>query len=86
MPQMVRLHVSYIHPVKDQITIMKKTNSYVPILLTKFLQSQCIVRLNENNSLHKEEVHERNPSCKIYDSLDQVKNILTAVKGGVPSG
>ena len=64
MPEMVRLHGSvkeirkgmnekYIHPVKDQITITKKTDSYMPTLLTKLLQSQCIISLNENNSLHK---------------------------------
>ena len=78
---MVRLHgsvkeiweginESYVHPVKDQITIMKKTDTYMPTLLTKLLQSQCIVSLNENNSLHKEKVYERNPSYKIYDRLD----------------
>ena len=55
-------------------------------LLTKLLQYQCIASLNKNNSLHKENVYERNPSYKIYDRLDQVKNVLTAVKDGVLSG
>ena len=46
MTEMVRLHgsvkeiweginESYVHPVTYQITIMKKTNTYMPTLLTK---------------------------------------------------
>ena len=45
MPKMVRLHGNvkeiwegvnegYVHPVKDQITVMKKTDTYMPTLLT----------------------------------------------------
>ena len=75
-----------VYSVKNQITIMKITDTYMPTLLTKVLQSQYIVSLNENDSLHKEKVYERNPNYKIYDRLDQVKSILTAVKGGVLSG
>ena len=41
---------------------MKKTDTKMPTLLTKLLQPQCIVNLNENNSLHQEKVYERNPS------------------------
>ena len=66
MPEMIKLHGSvneiwqglnegYVHPIKDQITIIKKTDTYMPTLL----QSLCIVGLNENNSLHKEKVYER---------------------------
>ena len=58
----------------------------MPTLLTKLLQSQCIESLNENYSLHEEKVYERNPSYKIYESLDQVKNILAVVEGGMISG
>ena len=78
---MVRLHgsvkepwkgvnKSYVHPVKDQITIMKKTDNYMPTLLTKLLQLQSILMLNENYSLHKEKVYERNPSYDIFDRLN----------------
>ena len=46
MPEMVRLHgsvreiwesinKSYVHPVKDKITVMKNTDTYMPTLLTK---------------------------------------------------
>ena len=81
MPEMVRLNCSvketwegitesYVHPVKDQITIIEKTDTYMPTLLTEFLQSQYIISLNENNSLHKDEVYKRSPSYKIYDRLD----------------
>ena len=55
---------SYAHPVKDRITIMKKTDTYMQTLLPKLLQSQCIISLKENYSLHKEKVDERNPSYK----------------------
>ena len=58
----------------------------MPTLLTKLFQSQYIVSLNENNSLNEEKVYERNSRFKNYESLDQVKNILTAVKEGVLSG
>ena len=61
---------------------MKKTNNYVPTLLTKLLQSQCILILKHNNSLYKEKVYKRNPSYKIYENLDQVNSKLTAVEGG----
>ena len=82
MPEMVTLHgsvkeiweginESFVHHVKDQIIMMKKTNTYMPTLLTKLLQSQCIVSLSENNSLHEEKVYDKNPSYKIYDRLDQ---------------
>ena len=59
---------SYVHSVEDKITIMKKTDTYMPTFLTMLLQSQCIECLNENNSLHEEKVYERNSSYKIYDS------------------
>ena len=50
MPEMVRLHGSVkeiwedvnksdVHPIKDQIIIMNKTDSCIPTLLTKLLQS-----------------------------------------------
>ena len=82
MPELIQLHGSvkeiwegvnenYVPPVTDQIPIMKKTDTYIPTLLTKLLQSQCIVSLNENNSFHNEKVYERIPIYKIYDSLDQ---------------
>ena len=58
----------------------------MPTLLTKFLQSQCIVSLNENNSFYEEKVYEKKTSYKIYDSLDQVKSKLIPVEGGVLSG
>ena len=29
---------NYVHPVKEQITAMKKTDTYMPTLLTKLLQ------------------------------------------------
>ena len=97
MSEMVRLHKSfkeiwecvnesYVHPVKDQITVMKKTNTYMPTLLMKLLQSQCVVHSNENSSLHEKKVHERNPSYKIKESLDQMNSKLTAAEGEVISG
>ena len=69
---MVRLHgsvkerweavdESYLHHVKDQIIVMNKFCTCMLTLLTKFLQSLCIVHLNENNSFHGEKVYERNP-------------------------
>ena len=75
MPDLVQLHgsvektweginESYGHPVKDQITIMKKTDTYMPTLLAKLLQSQCIVSLNENNLLYKIKVHEKTLATK----------------------
>ena len=71
--KMVRLHgsakeirvgvnESYVHFVEDQITVIKKTDTYITTLLTRLLQSQCIVNLNENNSLHEDKLYERNPS------------------------
>ena len=62
--------------IKDQITIMKKTNTYMPKLLTKLLQSQCVESQNENNSLDEEKVYERNPSYKIQQCLNQVNSKL----------
>ena len=56
------------------------------IITTKLLQLQCIVSLNENNSLHEEKVYERYPSNKICESLDQVNSKLTAVEGSVIRG
>ena len=49
MPEMVRLYgsvkeiceginESYVHPDKGQITIIKKTDTYMPALLTNLLQ------------------------------------------------
>ena len=54
MPEKVRLHgsvieiwegvnESYVHPVRDEITVTKKMDTYT------LLQSQCIVQLNESN-------------------------------------
>ena len=85
MPEMVRLYGSvkeiwkgingsYVHPVTDQITTIKKTDTYMPTLLTKLLQ------------LYKEKKYQRNPSYKLHDILDQVNSKITAVKGGVLSG
>ena len=69
MPEMVRWHgsvkeiwesinESYVYPVKDQITIMKKIETNMSILLTKLHQSQFIVSLNGNNSLHEKKGYE----------------------------
>ena len=65
---------------------MKKTDNYMQPLLMKLLQSQCIVNMSEKNSLHAEKVYERNPSYKIYESLDQVNSKVTAGEGAVISG
>ena len=82
---LVGINKSYVHPVEDQI-IIKKFDTYMPTLLTKLLQLQCIVSLNENNLLHEEKVYERSPSSKMYESLGQVNSTLAAVKGKVLSG
>ena len=58
MPEMVLLYgsvkeiwesvdESYVLPAKDQITIRRKTDTYMSTLLTKLLQSQFIVNLND---------------------------------------
>ena len=65
---------------------MKKNYTYIPTLLTKLLRIQCIASFSESNLLHKEKIYERNPSYKIYNRLDKMKNILNAVKGVVLSG
>ena len=60
VPETVRLHgsvkerwgavdESYLHRVKDQITVINKSYTYMPTLLTKLLQPQYIVSLNMNN-------------------------------------
>ena len=76
---------SYIHPVTDQITVLKKTYTYMPILLTKLFQSLCIVHLNENNLLQEVRVYEQNPSYKIYESSDEMK-VKHTTKGRVIRG
>ena len=96
MPEMIRLHGSvkkYGKAFTEAIFILlminhycEKIRTYVPTLFTKLLQLKCIVSLNDNSSLHKKKVYKKSPSYKIYDILDQVKNILTAVEGGVLSG
>ena len=53
MTEMVRLHGSvteiwegvnkcYVHLIKDQITVMKKTDTYMPILLTRLLHNNVL--------------------------------------------
>ena len=65
---------------------MKESDTYMPTLLTKFIQSQCIVSLKENNSMHEERVFKRNASYKIHDSLDQVNSKFSAIEGRVVRG
>ena len=38
-----------VHPVKDQITVIKETDTFMPTLLTILLQLQFIVYLNKKN-------------------------------------